>query len=250
MSKKVLIVDDEEDARELLKVHLRRHHQLTCIGEAKNGEEAIPLIDSLAPDIVLLDIQMPEMNGIEVVERLNDMQPYIIFITAYDQFAVKAFELNAVDYLLKPFSKERFDTTIEKVLTASHERDYQDMIATLSQTWPQKTFLKRFSYRSGLKTSYIPVEDVIMIESADQYIQVHAISGKYLIRLAMDYLQNILDPAMFYRTHRSFFVNLNFVESVEQYETRNFLIHLHSSRQAKLSREKKESFNKFLIGDF
>lgn len=248
MSKSVLIVDDEEDARELLKVHLARHQELRLIGEAKNGLEALEAIRSQQPDIVLIDIQMPEMNGIALAEQLVSYALQIVFITAYDQFAVKAFELNAMDYLLKPFGKDRFDQTIRKVLS-SPQQPYQQFIETLSQTWISKQYLKRFTYRTGLNTLFIPVDEVWMIESADQYVEIHTASRKYLIRLAMDYLESILDPALFFRTHRSYFVNLGQVRSVEQYESRNFLIHLNGDLQAKLSRDKRDHFSRLLTGN-
>ncbi len=250
MTKKVLIVDDEEDARELLKVHLARHQQFSLIGEAQNGQEALAAIQGLAPDIVLLDIQMPEMSGIELVEQLEGTHPpKIIFITAYDQFAVKAFELNAVDYLLKPFSKDRFDKTLEKISGVTEKQDLRSLIETLSQTAHKKEHLLRFAYREGASTLFIPTSDVVMIVSADQYVEVHTTNRKYLIRLSMEYLEQVLDPTSFYRTHRSYFVSLNAVESIEQYEPRNFLIHLQGGLQAKLSRDKRDSFNQKLLGD-
>lgn len=250
MTKRVLIVDDEEDARELLKVHLGRHTQFSLIGEARNGQEALMAIREQQPDIVLLDIQMPEMSGIELVEQLAESHsPKVIFITAYDQFAVKAFELNAVDYLLKPFSKDRFDQTLRKVAFSPVNPDIGSFIAALSQTSLKKDHLVRFAYREGPSTLFIPVSDVITIVSADQYVEVHTISRKYLIRLAMDYLEQVLDPTTFYRTHRSYIVHLNSVESIEQYEPRNFLVHLKGGLQAKLSRDKRDTFNQKLLGD-
>ncbi len=249
MTRTVLIVDDEEDARELLKVHLARHKKLVLIGEAQNGLEALEAIHQLRPDIVLLDIQMPEMNGIQLIEQLkNSSPPDIIFITAYDQFAVKAFELNAVDYLLKPFSKDRFDQTIEKVAGLTETQNIQSLIDTLSQTQFKKAHLARFAYKDGLSTIFIPTQEVPLIASADQYVEVLVGNKKYLIRLSMDYLEQVLDPTTFYRSHRSHFVNLHFVESIEQYEPRNFLVHLKGGLQAKLSRGKRDDFNEKLIG--
>lgn len=251
MTQTVLIADDEEDARELLKLHLKRHGHFILVGEAQNGHEALAAIQQQKPDIVLLDIQMPEMNGIELVEQLdpNDA-PRIVFITAYDQFAVKAFELNAVDYLLKPFSKSRFDDTMKKVASPTEKQDLQSLLSTMMQMAPQNKFLARLTYRDGPTTRFIPVEEILMVESADQYIEAYTPKKKYLIRLSMDYLENVLDPALFFRTHRSYLVNIQFVESIEQYEPRNFLIHLTGGVQAKLSREKREFFNRKLLGEF
>ncbi len=250
MRKTVLIADDEEDARELLKVHLKHHDHLSLVAEAQNGQEALEAIQKWQPDIVLLDIQMPELSGIELVEQLKETTPpQIIFITAYDQFAVKAFELNAVDYLLKPFSKDRFDQTLNKVAATAEKQDLQMLVATLSHTPAKKEYLARFAYRDGLSTIFIPVNEVYMVISADQYVEVFTTEKKYLIRLAMDYLEQVLDPGIFFRTHRSYFVNINFVTSIEQYEPRNFLVHLRGDLQAKLSREKRDTFNQKLLGD-
>ena len=250
MNKTVLIVDDEEDARELLKIHLNRHPNLQLVGEAKNGKEALKYISDLKPAIVLLDIQMPEISGIEVVERMQE-KPIIIFITAYDAFAVKAFELNAVDYLLKPINNERFDQTIRKALTIRPEQpSYQDLIASISDVVGNRSkYLHRFAYRDGLKTVYIQAKHVIMIESDDQYVNLYTKSQPYLLRLSMDYLESVLDPTLFFRSHRSYLINIERLISVEQYEPRNYLIHLEGDLQAKLSRDKKEILNSLLLGN-
>lgn len=252
MKHSVLIVDDEEDARELLKVHLKRHPYLRVVGEASNGAEALLLMAKHEPEIVLLDIQMPEMNGIEVVEKASP-SPIFVFITAYDQFAVKAFELNAMDYLLKPIANNRFDQTIQRVTStlqsaggAEYKELVNDVAATLSAS---KEYLQRFTYRSGLKTTYISIAEVEMISSADQYVEVYTSDKKYLLRLSMDYLEQVLDPALFFRTHRSFIVKLDQVVALEQYEPRNFIVHLKNDLRAKLTRDKKDDLNRLLTGN-
>lgn len=247
----VLIVDDEEDARELLKVHLKRHPDLQLVGEASNGAEALTLIEKNQPEIVLLDIQMPEMNGVDVVER-TEASPIFVFVTAYDRFAVKAFELNALDYLLKPVSNSRFDQTIQRIksnLQSSEGKEYKDLVTHVAATLSgRKGYLQRFTYRSGLKTAYISTDEVAMISSADQYVEIHTTAKKYLLRLSMDYLEQVLDPAVFFRTHRSFIIKIDEVVSVEQYEPRNFIIHLKGKLSAKLTRDKKDDLNRLLTG--
>ena len=251
MTHTVLIVDDEEDARELLKVHLKRHPDLQLVGEASNGPEALAIIEKSQPEIVLLDIQMPGMNGIEVVER-TESSPIFVFVTAYDQFAVKAFELNALDYLLKPISKGRFDQTIQRIrskLPSSEKNEYKDLVSHVAATLSaRKGYLQRFTYRSGLKTAYISTDEVTMISSADQYVEIHTTGKKYLLRLSMDYLEQVLDPSIFSRTHRSFIIKIDEVVSVEQYEPRNFIIHLKGGLTAKLTRDKKDDLNRLLTG--
>ncbi|MEM1134855.1 MAG: LytTR family DNA-binding domain-containing protein [Bacteroidota bacterium] len=251
---KVAIVDDEEDARELIKIHLSRQSEMQVIGEAKNGAEAIELIKEKKPDIVLLDIQMPEFNGLEVVSALSGT-PHFIFITAYDQFAVKAFELNAVDYLLKPFTDIRFDESLRRakeiILQGRTEKDVYVML--LEEIKNHQTvsnqFIKRLAYKAGAKTSYINIDDIVMIEAADQYVDVHTKAKKYLLRQSMDYLEEMLDPQIFFRTHRSFIVRLSEVDSVEQYQARNLLVHLKNGKTVKLSSIRKQLFqNRLGIG--
>ena len=246
----VLIVDDEEDARELIKVHLKRHLDLSLVGEARNGKEAVSLIEAKNPQIVLLDIQMPEMSGIEVLQQI-DHPPVLIFVTAYDEFAVKAFELNALDYLLKPFTKDRFDQTIEKAksqLQSQQPSQYQDLIDNVINSLDKKaTHLQRLVHRTGTKQEYIRLEDVVLITASDQYAEVYTANRKYVLRISLDYLEETLDPTRFFRAHRSHIIQINYVLSIEQYEPRNYLIHLDGGYKAKLSRDKKDVLNEKLL---
>lgn len=244
---KVAIVDDEEDARALVKIHLHRHENLQTIGEAQNGLEAIQLIEKQQPDIVLLDIQMPELNGLDLIARIKQM-PHFIFITAYDQFAVKAFELHAVDYLLKPFSAKRFDEAVQRAVQLIRQgkieqNTYQTLLETIknhkSNSNPEQ-FLKHIIYKSGSKTHYIPTDEILLIEAADQYVNIFTSKKKFLIRQSMDYLEEQLNPDIFIRTHRSFIIRLSEVDAIEQYQPRNLLIHLKNGRTAKLSKSKKQ----------
>ena len=249
----VAVIDDEEDARELIKIHLKRFGELELVGEGQNGLEAIQLITRYKPDIVLLDIQMPEMDGLEVISQLED-PPAFIFVTAYDEFAVKAFELNAVDYLLKPFTEERFDQSMRRAKAdalkdQANTGKYLDLLDLLnSRQTTQSHFIRRLAHRSGLKTTYISTDEICLIEAADQYVYTHTKEAKHLMRLSMDHLEQMLDPDVFFRSHRSFIIRIDQVRAVEQYEPRNFLIHLKSGHQAKLSQSRKDQFSEKLMG--
>lgn len=246
------VIDDEEDARELIKIHLKRFEELELVGEGQNGLEAIQLINHCKPDIVLLDIQMPEMDGLEAITKIQH-PPIFIFVTAYDEFAVKAFELNAVDYLLKPFTKARFDQSMQraKADVLKHQANtekYLDLLDLLRSHQTTKShYIQRLAHRSGLKTTFISVDEICLIEAADQYVYVYTNETKLLMRLSMDHLEQMLDPDVFFRSHRSFIIRIDQVISVEQYEPRNFLIHLKSGHQAKLSQPRKDEFHRRLL---
>ena len=248
MTARLMIVDDEEDARELIKIHLRRHRELALVGEAGNGADAIDLIEREKPDIVLLDIQMPEKSGLEVVMDTTHT-PLFIFITAYDEFAIKAFELNAIDYLLKPFSASRFDESIrrasERIAEGRVGQDFYRFLLREVREREAKSsqYIKRIACKLGTTTHYIDTDRIILIEAADQYVNVHTRDKKYLLRQSMDYLEEMLDPDLFFRTHRSYIVRLSAVVSVEQFGPRNTWVHLKNGAKIKLSQVRKQLFH-------
>ena len=245
MKYKALIVDDEQDARELMRIQLSIDKDLQIVGEAVDGKEALEKIDLLKPDIVLLDIQMPELNGLEVVSQSN-ADSYFIFITAYDEFAVNAFELNAVDYLLKPFSEKRLAQAIQKAKAATEQSNWsfqkvQSVIQEISDRKDQNSqYVKRLVNKTKTILEFISVDDIHMIEAADQYVKVFTAQNQFLLRHSMDYLEQVLDPGRFIRTHRSYIVSIESIKAIEQYEPRNFLVLLQHELKAKLSHNRKE----------
>ncbi len=246
MEVRVLIADDEEDARELMKVHIGRHPNLSLVGVATDGAEAVRHIQLSQPDLVFLDIQMPELSGLEVVTELETV-PEIIFVTAYDEFAVRAFELNALDYLLKPFTERRFDEAIDRftkrIADSRYKLDaYLSLLGELGSSNLRNQPLQRISYRSGSKTMFLSVEDILLVTAADQYVEIHTASGKYLVRQSMDYLESRLDQDLFFRTHRSAIIRLSQVQSMEQYEPKNALVHLKNGMSVRLSQGRKQLF--------
>ena len=243
---KVVVIDDERDARELLKIYLKEHPQLEVIGEAKNGSEAIAVIKELSPAIIFLDIDMPDKSGIEVLGAL-EVCPHTIFVTAYDEYAINAFELNAVDYLLKPINPTRLSQAIKKAeLQLSTEQDqsslYESLLQEIAARQSSHQFLQKLTYREHTKTSFIDVKKIVAIESADQYVWVRTSEEKFLIRQSMDYLETRLDPDQFFRSHRTAIINLDEVKTLEQYEPRNLLVHLSYGITVKLSQSRKALF--------
>ena len=247
MKRTVVIIDDEMDARALLKINLDRHPSLVLVGEAGDGLEAIHLINTKKPDLVLLDIQMPERDGLSVIQEVEH-QPLFILLTAYDEFAIKAFELNAVDYLLKPYAPDRFDAAIERVQHRFSQgtigpQQYQQLLQTLKgQSLAASPYLERIHYKSDTKTYYIETASIQLIEAADQYVYIYTANQKHLLRQNMDHLESVLDPKHFFRTHRSFIVPFQAVDHLDQFGPRQTWIFLKNGMKAKLSQVRKGLF--------
>ena len=245
---RVFVVDDEEDARSLVKLHLSKIADLTLVGEAGDGREALDKIAVLQPDIVLLDIQMPEVNGVELVETC-DPKPHFIFITAYDEYALKAFELNAVDYLLKPFSEQRFVEAMQRAkegFSRVKEAQVLRLFDHLLENHKADGFPQKIAYKNGLFTVFIEVKDILAVEAADQYVNIITAHKKHLVRHSMDYMEKTLDPEVFFRSHRSAIVRLSEVVSFEQVDGSYSLIHLKDGTRVKLSQTRKEHLKRRL----
>jgi two-component system LytT family response regulator len=226
-SKTAFIAEDEPLAREALRDSVNTRSELKLIGEADNGRSALEQINLLRPDVVFMDIQMPEMTGLEVIKRL-DYQPEIIFTTAYDQYAVAAFELHALDYLLKPFSRERFDAAVDRLLENSS--DYSgnknadappaprhDLITqALEQVGQQlPARLDRILVRDRGHIFPVNTQQIAYLKSDAKYTAIYVDSKTFLVRLGISELAERLDPSRFVRIHRSVLVNLDYVESMK-----------------------------------
>ncbi|MEM6398381.1 MAG: LytTR family DNA-binding domain-containing protein [Bacteroidota bacterium] len=235
---RVAIIDDEADARALVKIHLERHPHVQLVGEASDGEMAVALIEEKQPDLIFLDIQMPAFDGLEVISKSSYI-PQVIFITAYDSYAIKAFELNAVDYLLKPFTPERFDAAMERAserLQTSLDNEVLRRIARqLQQNGAEQPYLKHLVHRRSSTTEYIPVEDILFIRAADQYVEAHTLEQSYLLRQSMDSLEQQLDPALFFRTHRSAIIALDQLKAISQDEFKHYQVVLKGGQVVPLS---------------
>ena len=210
---RVMIVDDEELARGLVREFLAQHKDIEIVAECANGFDAVKAITELAPDLVFLDIQMPKLNGFEVVE-LAGADTHYIFVTAYDQYALKAFEVHAIDYLLKPYSQRRFD---EALAHARARLSPQTSIAAaLNQAQARSRPIERVLIRDGARVHVIATADIDYIEAQDDYVEVNAQGKGYLKNARLAELESQLDPAMFVRIHRSYILNVGCMERIEQ----------------------------------
>jgi len=237
MSEKLrtIIVEDEELARKLMKSFLKESDKIEIIAECENGFEGVKMINELKPDLVFLDIQMPKITGFEMLELLEH-KPQIIFATAYDQFALKAFEFNAVDYLLKPYSKDRLMEAVDKVahriLTEGATSDVVDKITE----YPREEHLDRVVVKDRHKIHIIPSDQIRYIESMDDYVMIYTNDGRHMKQKTMKYFENALDPKNFTRIHRSYIVKVEEINEIQQYEKESYIVILHDKTKLKVSK--------------
>ena len=234
---KVIIIDDESLSREITKEYLSSKNEIKIAAECSNGFEAIKKINELKPDLIFLDIQMPKLNGFEVLELLDD-HPVIIFTTAYDHFAIKAFEVNAADYLLKPFSEERFNEALEKAFVHLADKEKQKAIIKnlIEHNEEEADYLERVVIKKGTKVSIIPSEQIKWLEAQDDYVMIHTEKDKYLKNKTMKYFEKHLDPNSFVRIHRSHLISIDFIQHLEQTEKDNYNVFLKNEQQLPVSK--------------
>ena len=204
-----LLIDDEPLARQLLREYLQDFPSITVVGECANGHEAVRAINEQLPDLIFLDIRMPGMDGFEVLEHLTST-PHIIFSTAFGDHAVQAFEANAVDYLLKPYDRNRFARAVQKVMerTATSTEDIDRVIGAMQQMRTPGSYPERIFVRAGRKIAPVLVRDILWIEAEDDYARIHAAGASHLCTLGLRELEERLDPGHFMRVHRSHIVAL------------------------------------------
>jgi two-component system, LytTR family, response regulator len=235
---RVLIVDDEAPARALLLEYLGAEEGIEVAGECANGFEAVKTIGETRPDLVFLDVQMPKLDGFEVLELLED-PPAIVFATAYDEFALKAFEVHAVDYLLKPFGRERLAEALARVrerLAAPGGTPATPATKLAAAARPPGRHVERLLVRDGAKVHVIPAERLDYLEAQDDYVAIHAEGKTWLKHGALTDLAEGLDPAQFVRTHRSYVVSVERIARLELYAKDSRVAILHDGRQLPVSR--------------
>ncbi len=252
MSLKVLIVDDEPLAREGIKLMLGGD---SLVMEARNGREAVAKIREEKPDLVLLDVQMPRMDGFGVVEAVGaDKMPAVIFITAHDQYAVRAFEISAVDYLLKPVTEERFRTAFararNRLRAAPGVESTRQMLAVLDAIANPQRYLSRLAIRSGDGTVFLTIDEVEWIEAAQNYVCVHAGQAKHLLHVAMNTIENSLDPERFVRIHRSYIVNVQHIKRPWSLPHRQYILELASGERLPSGRTYGEKIRTLMANPF
>src|SRR6266496_3819389 len=232
---KIIIIDDEPLARSIVKEYLQKHPELEIAQECNDGFEGVKAIQQHEPDLIFLDIQMPKINGFEMLELL-DQPPAVIFTTAFDEYAIKAFEAHAIDYLLKPFNKERFDKAIKKWMDQrnnTQKEATQDLLETASQSPSQN---QRIVIKDGSKIKIIPIQDVFYLEAADDYVKIHTKEGYFLKNKTMAHFEHSMDPQHFVRSHRSYIVNVQQITRIDPYEKDNHVAVLRAGAKVPVSR--------------
>lgn len=228
---KAIIIDDEPLARGIVKEYLQHHPYMEVIMECGDGFEGIKAIQLHQPDLIFLDIQMPKINGFEMLE-LIDNPPLVIFTTAFEEYAIKAFDAHAADYLLKPFSKERFDKAIQKMLLQKNNTA-QAVVSTALQT---PTASNRIVVKDNGKIKIIPLAQVQYIEAADDYVKIHTADGNFLKKKTMQYFEDSLPQQEFIRIHRSYIVNAQLITRITPYEKESHLALLTTGVQVPVSK--------------
>jgi two-component system LytT family response regulator len=214
---RVVIVDDEPLARMVVREYLKPHGGVEIVAECGNGFDAVKAVTELSPDLMFLDVQMPKLNGFEVLELIGRQVP-VIFTTAYDQYALQAFEVHAVDYLLKPFSEERFAEALTRARGRLQSQEATtDIDRLVADARPKSGPLERVLIRDGSQVHVIPVEKIDYVEAQDDYVCFKAEGRQYLKDQTMGALEGQLDPARFVRIHRSYFLNIERIARVELY---------------------------------
>ncbi|HSJ14440.1 MAG TPA: LytTR family DNA-binding domain-containing protein [Longimicrobiales bacterium] len=248
---RVLIVDDEPLARDGVRLHLESEPDMVVVGESGDGPEAVEHIQTLAPDLVFLDVQMPGLDGFGVVEAVGiDRMPLTIFSTAYDQFALRAFDAHAIDYLLKPFDAERFRRAMERARIQIRGRKRSDMedrlAALLGELRGRDEYLERIVVRSGGRILILRVEDIDWLEAASNYVRIHAGGRQYLLRDTMSNLEARLDPGHFVRIHRSTIVRMDRIKELEPLFQGDYVLILEDGTRLTSSRGYRDKLQSLL----
>lgn len=230
---KVVIIDDEPLAREVVKEYLMSFPELEVVAECGDGFEAVKAIAAHEPDLIFLDIQMPKISGFEMLELLDE-PPAVIFATAFDEFAIKAFEANAIDYLLKPFSEERFASAVRKYIEqrADQRRKLPELLDSVQRDAP----LQRIVIRDGSKIKIVPLHEVVMLEAADDYVKIHTAGGVYLKKKTMSSFEDALPDTQFVRVHRSYIVNISQITRIDPMEKENHVALLKAGARVPVSK--------------
>jgi len=254
MTLRVLIVDDEELARQRIRRLLAREDEVEVIGEACDGEHAVESIRSLEPDLVFLDVQMPEVDGFAVLERLRPHPPpAVVFVTAHDDYAVRAFEVHAVDYLRKPFDavrfREAFSRARRRLAGAAAEDRARKLDALLAQVEAQPPRSReRLMLRSDGRLYFVRIDDIDWVEAAGNYVKLHVGRDTHLMRETMSGIEKMLDPSRFLRIHRSAIVNLDRVREMQPWFSGEYTVILRDGTQLRLSRVYRDRLETWMHG--
>jgi two-component system LytT family response regulator len=246
-----LIVDDEPLARERIRDLLDTDPQIEIVGECSNGTDAIAAVESLSPDLLLLDIEMPEKDGFAVLEAIPpEEMPVVIFVTAYDQYAVRAFEVYALDYLLKPFDRERFERALARakaqLLGEKTGEVSRQILAALEEIKNRTVYLERLVIKANGHVFFLKAEEIDWVEAEGNYVRLHTSKESYLLRDTISALESQLDPRKFLRVHRSAIVNIDRVQEMQPWFHGEYRIILHGGAQLTLSRSYRDKLHELL----
>ena len=247
---KALIVDDEKLARDRIREMLKEHPEIEVIGEAKNGREAIDSIVNQNPDLVFLDVQMPDLSGFDVLQNLDvERLPLIIFVTAYDQHAIRAFDVHAVDYLTKPFDRKRFAEAVDQAkvfMKAAKQPDTARILSMLQELKTGARYRERFAIKNGETVFFVRAEDVDAIEAEGNYVRLNLGSASHLLRDTLNNIESQINPRMFVRIHRRTIVNINRVKELQTWARGEYRVVLFTGAHYTLSRGYRQQFESFI----
>ena len=248
---RVLLVDDEPLARSMMREMLQGDAQVEIVGESVNGREALDAIHAFRPDLVFLDVQMPELGGFELLSKLQPGRiPYIIFVTAYDQYAVRAFEVNALDYLLKPFDQDRFNTSWQRararILQERNGGMDHRILALLEDLKAGNKYLERLVIKNGGRIYFLDINEIDWIEAEGNYVSVHCAKKSHLLRETISSLESQLDPKKFVRIHRSSIVRIASIRELQPWFHGEYRVNLENGTQLALSRNYRDKLQEAL----
>ena len=250
---RALIVDDEPLARDTLRLLLDEHADIDVVGDCADGRQAVEAIRTAAPDLVFLDVQMPELDGFGVVQAIGpEHMPVVLFVTAYDQYALRAFEAQALDYLLKPFDDERFAQAVRRAVQHVRQRSVGALsqqlkgllegLGRVASAPARPSYAERIVVRTNTSVVFVPTADIRWVEAAGDYVILHTDGHKHLLRETMTGLLDQLDPALFARIHRSSIVNLDYIRELQPLYHGDYLVVLHDGAELRLSRRYWDAF--------
>jgi two-component system, LytTR family, response regulator len=252
---RAMVVDDEAMARERVVGMLRQEQDIELIGECSDGQQAVDAINAQHPDLVFLDVQMPACDAFGVIEKVGaDRMPAVVFVTAYDEYALRAFEVHAIDYLLKPFGRERFQQTLQHARAHVERRRAGDLgkrlMALVQDIKPEPQKLDRLVVKSGGRVFFLRTEDIVWIEAAGNYVRLHLGDDSHLFRETMNGIEARLDPRRFVRIHRSRIVNSDRIKELQPWFNGEYVVVLQNGTRLTLSRGYREKLQERLGKNF
>lgn len=245
---KAIIVDDEELGRSIIQEFLVQHPDIEVLAECRDAHEALQAIETFQPDLLFLDIQMPEINGFELLEMLQQ-KPKVIFSTAYDQFAIKAFDINAIDYLLKPYDSERFSLAVERAVNSliSTQKSDDALKKLLRSIQSSQNYVDRLLIKHAGRIVIVSVREISLIQAMDDYAEVSTRNETYLIQHSLNHLEERLNPDQFIRVHRSYIVNIDAIRDIVTWTSGRYKLFLKNGKEIFLSRSGYQKLKRFTI---